>query len=118
MTGPHVSETGCGGMDCKHRCGRVSGLTFRSSNCLPAFIFPQPSTLCLNKSEQTHGRCLTGSLLTTLLSHICLLLLFVTRSICTRPSHLFPLSLFWSEWNHQRNRHCTSCKEIRQAFKL
>src|SRR6185369_17912507 len=118
MTGPHVAETGCGEMDCKHRCGRVSGLTFRSSNCLPAFISPQPSTLCLNKSEETYGRCLTGLLLTTLRSDICLLSLFATRSMRTHPSRLFPWSLVWSEWNRHQNPHCTSFKKIRLVCKL
>src|SRR5260221_11036861 len=99
-TGSHVSEIWWGGMRCRHRCGRALGLTSPSSNCLPAFISPQPSTSYLNKSEQTHGRCLPGSLLTTLLSDICLLFLFATRSIRTRPSHLCPWSLFWSESNH------------------
>ena len=105
-------------MHCKHRCGRALVLTFRSSNCLPAFVSPQLSTSCLNKSEETHGRCLPGSLLTALLSDICLLSLFATRSMRTRPSRLFPSSLFWSESSHQQNPHYINFKQICQDLQI
>src|ERR1700759_2213757 len=103
-------------MECKLRCGRALALTFPSSSCLPAFVLPQPSTLSLNQSGEIHGLSMPGSLITTLLSDICLHFLSATRISMQMPLfHLFPLSLLWLESSLPLNQRFTSCKQIRHA---